>query len=122
MPFGEEEEDPFEIYRLILGGNYDYPAYFLTPENQNAKDFIDILLNMIPEARHNGSYAALKAHHWFEEFDWNALEEKTLDAPYRPPSNCFMTDEEIQELVSDNADIPNYIKNKYEDEPIRQTF
>lgn len=33
VPFGEEEDDPFEIYRLILGGDYDYPSYFLTDEN-----------------------------------------------------------------------------------------
>ena len=33
VPFGEEEEDPFDIYKLILNCNYDYPKYFLTPEN-----------------------------------------------------------------------------------------
>jgi hypothetical protein len=27
----------------------------------------------------------VKAHQWFQGFDWNALEEKQLKAPYIPP-------------------------------------
>lgn len=73
VPFGEEEEDPFEIYRLILKGDYEYPSYFMTEENDLARNFIDILLSNIPEARNNGSYAAMKGHPWFEDFDWNEL-------------------------------------------------
>lgn len=85
VPFGEEEEDPFEIYKLILAGKYNYPQYFLTDENQLAKEFIDILLSKIPEARNNGSYTVLKGHAWFEDFDWDGLMNETLQPPYKPP-------------------------------------
>lgn len=80
------------------------------------------MLNRIPEARHNGSYAALKGHVWFEDFDWNALEEKTLEAPYRPPANIAIDEGEMKELIEENNDIVEYVKNRYEDEPIRQSF
>ena len=87
VPFGEEEEDPFEIYKLILRGDYDYPEYFMNGENEDARNFIDILLSRIPEARNNGSFDYLKAHPWFEDFDWNGLVNKTIEPPYRPPEN-----------------------------------
>ena len=56
-----------------MKGEYDYPSYFMTEENDLARNFIDILLSKIPEARNNGSYAAIKGHAWFDDFDWNAL-------------------------------------------------
>jgi len=28
VPFGEDEEDPFQIYRLIMSAEYEFPTYF----------------------------------------------------------------------------------------------
>lgn len=98
VPFGEEEEDPFEIYKLILQGNFEFPNYFLTPENELAKSFIQLLLNSIPEARLNGGFAALKSHLWFEDFDWDALVTETLKPPYKPPDSTAISKDEIDLL------------------------
>lgn len=70
VPFGEEEDDPFNVYRLIINSSTEFPPYFLTNKNIYAKQFITLLLSKIPEARLNGSYVGLKAHKWFEDFDW----------------------------------------------------
>lgn len=56
-----------------------------------AKDFIDLLLNKIPEARNIGGYAALKSHTWFEDFDWDGLVNCSLTPPYKPPETKKIT-------------------------------
>lgn len=70
VPFGEECEDPYEVYQLITAQNLHYPPYFLVKENRISKKMIERLLNKNPDARLGTSYAALKAHPWFETFDW----------------------------------------------------
>lgn len=70
VPFGEECEDPYEVYQMIANQPLNYPQYFLTKENKLAKKMIEQLLNRSPDARLGGSYAALKAHPWFEQLDW----------------------------------------------------
>lgn len=75
VPFGEECEDPYEVYKLIANNKtmISYPRYFDQNANKYAKQMMEQLLNRIPEARLGGSYAALKAHKWFEKFDWVTL-------------------------------------------------
>ena len=71
VPFGEECEDPTDVYPLIEKQELTFPIYFLNkPENKVAKLFIEQLLNRTPDARLGGSYASLKAHKWFEKLDW----------------------------------------------------
>lgn len=72
VPFGEECEDPREVYELIQKQEVKYPKYFDPNSNKLAKQLIEQLLNKIPDARLGGSYAALKAHRWFEQLDWVA--------------------------------------------------
>lgn len=71
VPFGEDCEDPYQVYDIITkSSKIQYPAYFVTRKNKQAKKIIERLLSRTPEARLGGSYAALKAHPWFETFDW----------------------------------------------------
>ena len=71
VPFGEDCEDPYEVYQLITqNSGITYPKYFDANANRLAKQMIEQLLNRIPEARLGGSYATLKAQKWFEKFDW----------------------------------------------------
>ena len=67
VPFGEEAEDPYDIYQEIISSPLKYPSYF---KDKLAQKLIEQLLNKVPEARLGGSYAALKAHKWFDKFDW----------------------------------------------------
>ena len=70
VPFGEEAEDPYEIHDEIMNMKLKYPSFL---KDIKAKKLMDQLLNKIAEVRLGGSYAALKAHPWFDNFDWVAL-------------------------------------------------
>lgn len=70
VPFGEDCEDPQEVYELIGSKILSFPDFFDISENKTAKRFIEQLLNRSADARLGGSYAALKAHKWFEKLDW----------------------------------------------------
>lgn len=70
VPFGEDCDDPQEVYELIGSKVLSFPDFFDVPENKIAKKFIEQLLNRSPDARLGGSYATLKAHRWFEKLDW----------------------------------------------------
>ena len=94
VPFGEEEEDPYHVYKMILEEGVDFPEYFDTPENHTVKNFILKLLNKVPEARLSGSFASLKSHGWFEDFPWGKLSDEIIPAPFIP-KNRNTTKEEI---------------------------
>lgn len=80
VPFGEEAEDPYEIHDEIMNMPIKYPK-FLT--DIKAKRLMDQLLNKVAEVRLGGSFAALKAHPWFDNFDWVILEPDC-------ESNCIL--------------------------------
>ena len=67
VPFGEEIDDPYEIYELIIKKTVSYPSYF---KDKKTQKFIEQLLNKIPDLRLGGSYITLKSNSWFEKFDW----------------------------------------------------
>lgn len=70
VPFGEEAEDPYEIYEEIIKKDISYPNYL---KDKKAKKLMDQLLSRVPEVRLGGQYATLKANPWFENFDWVRL-------------------------------------------------
>lgn len=46
-----------------------------------------------PEVRLGGSFGALKAHEWFEDFDWDDFFNKTMTPPYIPDEEDITTSE-----------------------------
>lgn len=67
VPFGEEAEDPYEIYEEIVKKQIKYPHYV---DDKRAKKIIEQLLSKIPELRLGASFAQLKSNLFFTEFDW----------------------------------------------------
>ena len=67
VPFAEEEEDPYVVYKEVVKNNLAFPTFM---KDKNAKKIITQLLNTVPELRLGGSYASLKANIWFQKFDW----------------------------------------------------
>jgi cGMP-dependent protein kinase len=67
LPYGEELEDPFQIYESIIKTKISYPSFF---KDKKTKAIIEQLLSTTPELRMGGSFAALKANEWFDNFDW----------------------------------------------------
>ena len=70
VPFAEDEDDPFNVYKVVINGKLKFPPYFSKPCNLEARTMMNMLLNKVPEARLNGSYTELKTHKWFDDFDW----------------------------------------------------
>jgi cGMP-dependent protein kinase len=100
VPFGEEETDPINIYNLISKSVLEYPTYFKIPQNEQSIAFINILLSRIPEARLNGDFSCLKTHSWFEEFNWDDLFDKKIEAPYIPSADHVISDSEIRKILT----------------------
>ena len=51
LPFGDEADDPYEIYEEIIKKEIDYPSYF---KDKKARKLIEILMNKLPELRLGG--------------------------------------------------------------------
>ncbi|KRX03427.1 Protein kinase-like domain [Pseudocohnilembus persalinus] len=98
VPFGEEAEDPYEIYEEIIKKDINYPTYL---KDKKAKKLMDQLLSRVPEVRFGGSYPTLKSNPWFENFDWDKLLEKELKPPYTPPTDKLTQDTEIKKAESE---------------------
>ncbi|CAK60750.1 unnamed protein product (macronuclear) [Paramecium tetraurelia] len=99
LPFGEEQEDPFEIYKEIVKNPLHYPSYIT---DKTAKTIIEQLLNKIPECRLGGSYSSLKNNQWFSDFDWNKLMQRQLQPPLIPKKEKLMNETQIQEQLKKN--------------------
>lgn len=67
VPFGEDAEDPYDIYQQVITQPIKYPKYL---KDLKAKALMGQLLSKTPDARLGGSFAALKANPWFSTFDW----------------------------------------------------
>jgi len=65
----------------------------------------------MPEARLGGSFASLKAHVWFEKFDWDALLDKKLKPPYIPPKEKMMSDNDIKKMENTSKKVTDEIEN-----------
>eukprot|EP00918_Siedleckia_nematoides_P002722 GHVU01006227.1.p1 GENE.GHVU01006227.1~~GHVU01006227.1.p1 ORF type:complete len:341 (+),score=89.81 GHVU01006227.1:95-1117(+) len=81
-PFFDDE--PMGIYQKILGCKIVFPRYF----DKNGKALVKRLLTSDLGRRYGNLQRGvedIKQHRWFEGFDWNALMERTIEPPYKPP-------------------------------------
>ncbi|GAB4820005.1 hypothetical protein N2152v2_007051 [Parachlorella kessleri] len=77
------QEDRVTMFRAICNTQYTLPAHF----SKELKDLIRRLLVRVPSRRlgcAQGGATELKQHPWFKGFDWEALAQRKLQAPYIP--------------------------------------
>ena len=110
VPFGEECEDPYEVYQLISSQSLSYPNYFKDKKNKYARALIEQLLNRNPNSRTGGSFDALKANMWFGDFDWDKLAFMELEPPFVPPANKLISQQEIQKLENNKVSFKLYVQ------------
>jgi len=67
VPFGEDAEDPMEIYQEIVKNPLKFPKHM---KDEKVNSFICLLLNKSPESRLGGSFSNLKKHPAFEKISW----------------------------------------------------
>lgn len=110
VPFGEECEDPYEVYQLITSQSISYPNYFKDKKNKVARSLIEQLLNRNPNARMGGSFDALKAHQWFGDLDWDKLMFREVAPPYVPAANKLLQPGELSRLEASKMTVKQYVQ------------
>jgi len=79
-PFFDDE--PMMTYRKIIQGKFKFPRYLSAP----SKDLISKFLKPKSTKRLGvikGGADAIRAHPWYKDFDWKALQEQTLKPPIK---------------------------------------
>lgn len=107
VPYAEDAEDPFEIYEEIMNNDVKFPSWM---KDKKGRKFIEQLLSKVPELRLGGSYAALKAHPWFDNFDWDKLFNKELEKPFIIPDDKLISAREIKAQYSNKVPVTEEIK------------
>ena len=126
-PFGNEANDPMEVYREVLKKDLSLPYNGDTTVNS----FIKAVLNKKVSKRLS-SLEAAKRHVFFKDFNWNDLIDFTLKPPYIPESVELKSFEEYnvkyidhlktvkrnrkQSIVSIYDDNDNHFSNNWADE------
>ena len=67
LPYGDDLEDPYDIYRLIIKSKLKFPAFY---ENEKGKNLIRMLLTINPAKREIEDFDMIKNHDYFDKFDW----------------------------------------------------
>lgn len=77
LPFGENENDPYHVYKEIQRTRLSFGAVAFNPKMASAKSLIERLLSRVPEVRLGASFSSLKAHKFFVGTDWAGLAKVT---------------------------------------------
>ena len=80
FPFGDDLNDPMQIYQQILNHRLVFPSR-VDPLSK-CRDFLSILLNKTASQR--GSVEKIKNHPWFLGLDWDMMLSKQIKAPFIP--------------------------------------
>jgi cGMP-dependent protein kinase len=93
LPFGNDLENPFEVYETILENRLTYPCVFTRTGRQHTMGMIEVLLDRDPSRR--GSAESLKANPWLADFEWvsdrqDKLLDKSMRAPYVPAPSKYV--------------------------------
>lgn len=79
LPFGEELEDPMDVYRAVAKEELQFPPF--------VKDlqFIELMNKMLKKNPLNRLWKIqqIKSTSYFSEFNWNKLISLSMDAPYK---------------------------------------
>ena len=80
VPFGDNVEDPMDVYKMIIHSNLKFPTFI------KDRDFLDIckkMLAKLPIAR-LGTLFQIKSHNFFKGFNFENLSNLTMEPCYKP--------------------------------------
>lgn len=96
LPFGQNCTDRLGVFREILEEPLKFPTY--VQSKRISCDILSSLLERSPEQRLGSSSqeaCEVRAHGFFEGFDWDALLERTMAPPWHPKVGGVVTDGDI---------------------------
>ena len=101
LPFGEEYDDPMDIYRAVSKDELTFPNFV------NDEKFMDLMNKMLKKNPTNRlwKFKQIKQDPYFSDFDWNKL----ISLSYPPPYMIKMKEDK-----ENNAPIPylSYLQSK----------
>ena len=106
VPFGDNADDPMEIYFAIINKNLDFPPEII--QDKEFKHIMRKLLDKNPSYRLTNFYS-IKTQPWFKDFNWDELINLNLKAPYLPKiqTSPYDFDEQYKPLF--NTEKENFI-------------
>ena len=78
VPFGEDCEDPMEIYKAVSKEDLSYPSFV---HDDSFMDLISKMLKKTPTSR-LWKFEQIKESDYFKDFDWEQLMSLSLPPPY----------------------------------------
>jgi cGMP-dependent protein kinase len=100
LPFGDNLNDPIEIYQNILNTRVNFPQN-VNPLSKS-RDFLSSILNKNQSQR--GKISDLRIHPWFVGLNWEFLMARQIKAPFLPVSK------EFKDIVHDSIKIQRKIE------------
>ena len=78
LPFGEELDDPMDIYRAVSKEELSFPSFI------NDEKFTTLMIKMLKKNPTNRlwKFKQIKQDPYFEDFDWNKLMSLSYPPPY----------------------------------------
>lgn len=100
-PFASGSDDHLAIYQNILQNRVAFPADC----NETWKQLVMSLLHRQPERRASmvaGALNDIRKHPWFSDFDWDALQQRAMAAPWKPELKDETDGKHFQAVTSDD--------------------
>ena len=98
VAFGEDAEDPMDVYLSIINDKMVFPQFC---KDQEFKDLMVQMLNKNAMMRFS-KLAQVKSHVWYKEFNWEDLHSLKMVAPYLPKLE--------EDVISDTCQYGEYVK------------
>ena len=106
LPFPTQDSNPYQVLDIIRSTKLVFPRFV----SKIIEDFIKKLLTFNPAKRlGHHSFADIKKHQWFDEFDWDKCNAKQLSPPIAPKFNS-------------DDDVTNFANARFEDSVHEQEF
>ena len=107
VPFGEEEEDPYQIYEKILQNTFSFPPWVKADVISQVRGVLDVLLSKNSAMRTSGSLATLRTNVWFKGFNWDRLLGRQIKAPFVP--KIAGLDDDVSKALKKNQSVAKVI-------------
>ena len=65
VPFGDDCEEPYDVYQQIVSSKLAFPSYFITEQNKRAARMMQQMMKRSPDARHGNFTVSNIKNRWF---------------------------------------------------------
>ncbi len=106
LPFGEELDDPYAIYKVRMSCNYlPFPQWI---DDRPTKTLIRRFLSRQSHKRFKG-WGQLKANVIFESIDWDKLMERKIEPFYKPKEHKIINIERMHKMINKGIKFKDFL-------------